>query len=369
MLAQLEEETPSRAATEGVAGLPAEESSNVLRTSAQAADFPSVQGAYLEETSVRAGAWQDADVAARVNGKTIFVSEVLERYRPQLEAQRGRVSQTAYDQMRRQLLEQELDGHVEQALVLSAARAQFKQDQWDKLQDKLDEFFYQDEVPSLQKRLGATSLQDLDEKLQAAGTTLSAYRRVWGDRQIAGQWVSERLPDASVSRPELLAEYQQRRESYREPEQVKWQECRISIAASGGEAAARERLQQAIAGLKAGESFDSIVAAYSDGSQASQGGHWDWTQPSSLADERLRDVLKTIQLDQIGPVLQDERGFRLVKLTGYRPERVVPFEDVQKELREAVVQRKREAAAHQVIEKLKAEAHIETIFDRHFSAG
>jgi hypothetical protein len=312
---------------------------------------------------------EDTDVAARVNGTPIFVSEVLERYRPQLAAQREQVSPADYDRLRRQLLEQELPAHIEQALVLDAARAQFKQEQWETLQDKLDEFFYEEEVPSLQKRLKAANMQEVEAKLQMAGTTLSAYRRVWGDRQVAGQWISEKIPEVSVSRKELLEEYESKLESYREPEQVKWQECLILNSESGGPDGAKKRVQRAIADLKAGQSFTEVVATHSDGPDARSGGHWDWTQPSSLADERLVEVLKSLQIDQIGPVLENEQGYRLVKLTGYRPERVTPFEEVQKELREAVVQRKKEAAATEIIANLKKSAHIESILESSLPAG
>lgn len=352
VLAQLERDQPLSQTGDGQA-------TGELQTVSAEGSAPPVRQALLEQTTASSSTLEDTDVAARVNGTPIFVSEVLERYRPQLAAQQARVPAAAYAQMRRQLLEQELPGHIEQALVLDAARANFKQEQWDQLQEKLDEFFFSEEVPRLQTQLKAANKQELEAKLKAAGTTLSAYRRVWGDRQIAGQWVSDKIPDASVSRQELLEEYQAKRESYRQPEQVKWQECLILFDRSGGQEGARQRLQQAIADLKAGQSFDAVVKKHSDGVRAEDGGHWDWTQPASLADQKLVQVLTSIQLEQIGPVLEDARGYRLVKLTGYRPERVTPFEEVQKELREAVSQRKREAAAKRIIDELKTRAHID----------
>lgn len=307
---------------------------------------------------------RDEDVAGRVNGKPIFVSEVLERYRPALEEQRSRMSPQAYHQLRRQLIEKELEGHIEQALVLDAIRKKFKTEQWEELQQRLDEFFYESELPDLQERLEAKSLQEVEATLQKHGTTLSAYRRAWGDRQLAAQWVREQLPTASVSRQELLAAYQQRIDQYREPEQIRWQQCWISNVASGGREGARARMQQAVEDLKNGMSFDDVVRKHSDGPLAKSGGHWDWASPDSLANDRLRQTLQELQVNQVGPVVEDERGFQLVKLTGRRPASVKPFEEVQQELRESLLQQKREAAAKELIQKLRAEAHIETMFDR-----
>jgi hypothetical protein len=307
---------------------------------------------------------RDEDIAARVNGKPIFVSEVLERYRPALEEQRSRMTPQAYHQLRRQLIEKELEGHIEQALVLDAIRKKFKTEQWEELQRRLDEFFYESELPDLQERVEAKSLQEVEATLQKHGTTLSAYRRAWGDRQLAAQWVREQLPTATVSRQELLAAYQERIDQYREPEQIRWQQCWISNVASGGREGARARMQQAVEDLKNGMSFDDVVRKHSDGPLAKTGGHWDWANPDSLANDRLRQTLQELQVNQVGPVLEDEKGFQLVKLTGRRPARVQPFEDVQQELRESLLQQKREAAAKELIQKLRAEAHIETMFDR-----
>ena len=339
-------------------------SSDLLQASGRIDHDASISRAILEETAASGGAIiREEDVAARVNGNPIFVSEVIERYRPQLEAQKAQASPSDYQRLLRSLLEQELPAFIEQALVLDAARAQFKQEQWDELQDKLDEFFYSDEVPSLQQRLKVSSLREVEIKMQEVGTSLATYRRVWGERQIAGQWVSEKLPDATASRQELLEEYESRIDEYREPEQVKWQQCWISIAESGGPDGARKRVQQVIADLKAGQSFDDVIAQHSDGPRAADRGQWDWTQTSSLADERLKETLTGLQLNQIGPVLEDERGFRIVKLTGFRPAQVKPFEEVQAELREAIVQQKRADAAQQVIDELKAKAQIDTILE------
>jgi len=344
ILAQLDD--PSRLTEDGSSG-------------ASAADARAAGG--ILQVSASVDVIRDEDVAARVNGKPIFVAEVLERYRGAMEAQRSQMPPQAYHQARRELLQKELDGYIEQALVLDAVRKKFKQEQWDELQQRLEEFFYESEIPDLQKRLEVSTLQEVEVKMQQAGTSLAAYRRVWGDRQLAAQWVREQIPDPTASRQELLAEYQQRIADYRTPEQVKWQECWIATVKSGGPEGARKRLEQAIEALRGGATFDQVVAQHSDGPQAKDGGHWDWSNLDSLADDRLREALAALQLNQIGPVLESEKGFRLIKLTGRRAAETKPFEQVQNELRESILQRKREVAAKELIAKLRTEAHIETI--------
>lgn len=315
-----------------------------------------VETALLQES---ASGIQESDVAARVNGRPIFVSEVLEPYQGFFLTQGKQLSEAELSDARKQIIERDLDQYIEQAVILDAARSQFKQEQWEDLQIRLDEIFYADEIANLKSKLDVGSLPEVEAKLQEMGSSLSAYRRVWGERQIAGQWVSEKIPDVTVSRQDLLDEYDARVDDYREPEQVKWQQCLISISESGGREQARNRVQQAIQDLKAGQSFDDVVEKHSDVG----GGLRDWTQTSSLADERLRETLTTLKINQLGPVLEDDRGFRLVKLVGYRPEQVKAFEEVQADLRESISQRRRSEAAQKIIDELRSDALIETILD------
>ncbi|MEZ6067853.1 MAG: peptidyl-prolyl cis-trans isomerase [Planctomycetaceae bacterium] len=320
-------------------------------------------GGPIRRVSASTSAIQDEDVAARVNGRPIFVSEVLERHRGMLEANRGRVPPAVLEQKRMELIQEDLDSHIEQALALTALYAKLEKEQKDQLQDRLDEFFYEKEIPDLQKKLGVDNLAAVEARMQEAGTTLATYRRVWGERTLAAQYIAEQLPQVTVSRQDLLAAYHERVDDYREPAQVQWQQCRISNIKNGGQAGARAKLQEVVAELRQGASFGEVIKKHSDGPRASQEGMWDWAQLESLADEKLRRTLGEIEVGQIGPVIEDEQGYRLIKLTGRRDARVQPFEEVQDELREAITRERRAASAQELINKLRSEAHIETIFD------
>lgn len=306
---------------------------------------------------------RDGDVAARVNGRPIFVSEVLEPHHPKLIPAEQQLSAGQLNKLKRELIRKDLSGHIEQALALDAVRKELDQEQWDKVQAKLDEFFYQQEIPQLMKKLNVKTPREVEELMQQHGTSMTSYRRVWADRQLAAQWVGDKLPEVKVSPTELREEYRQRLQEFTQPEQIKWQECWIPKSQLMSNDEAAQKLQAAVGELRGGAKFDDIVQKHSSGPKAAALGHWDWMQPDSLSDEKLKTTLIGLNVDEVGPVLEDDRGYRLVKLTGRRPSRTTPFEEVQDELREAVVQRKRAAAAQTLIDELKSKAHIETMFD------
>lgn len=310
-----------------------------------------------------ASRFDESAVAARVNGRPIFISTVLERHKPTLNQARQQGTPEQVDQLIESLLKKDLDGHVEQALVLSTVRAEIKSEQWDKMQTKLDEIFYKEELPRLQEAMQVQSMADVEHIMQASGTTMSAYRRVWGERQIAAQYVSEKLPKEGVSRAELIAEYESSLDEFVEPEQVRWQQCVFTFRDRGGEQAVDQLVQDAIGELRNGATFDQIVEKYSDGPRLKQLGNWDWTEPKDLASKELRVALAELQENEIGRPLRTTTSVRLVKLTGRRPKRQIPFLEVQETLRTRLLQKKHSAAAQQLIDKLRANAHIETLFD------
>lgn len=306
---------------------------------------------------------REEDIAARVNGTPIFVSEVIDPHRGGLKKIEGRGTPEQIQQLKLEIVRRGLKDHIEQALALDAARKQLKTEQWDTIQTKLDEFFYQKEIPRLMKEQNIKSPQELETRLQQDGMSLTTYRRVWANRQLAGQWVSEQLPEVAVTRPELLEEYRQSIGKLTEPAQIQWQECWIPKQSAPGEPSPQQKLQGAIADLRGGATFDDIVRKYSRGPRDASLGHWDWAQPDSLSDESLKTTLAQLRLNEVGPVIENDRGYRLVKLTGRRDSQVKSFEEVQNKLREAVVERKRHEAAQKLIDDLKSKAHIETMFD------
>ncbi len=325
------------------------------------ADSPESSSGIVQVASTST-ALADGDIAARVNGTPIFVSEVLERHTPKLNAAKGRIPANQLDEMRRQLVREDLDGHIEQALVLHRLRNELDQEQWSKLNERLDDLFYEQEIPRLKKEWGLGSLPEIEAVLQQHGTTLAAYKRVWGNKTLASQWVSDKLPQVKVTPAELRQEYQDRIEEFREPMQVRWQQCWIPIdPADPAKAAAK--LDAAVAALRSGATFDEIVTRYSSGARRDTGGHWDWTQSESIADQRLAAALAELKVNEVGPVLESEQGYRLIKLTGRRETRTRSFEEVQNELRESITTRKRSEAAEKLIADLRKAAHVETIFD------
>ncbi|REJ93922.1 MAG: peptidyl-prolyl cis-trans isomerase [Planctomycetota bacterium] len=319
-------------------------------------------------------------VAARVNGTPILVSDVLGPYRPQLEQiqSQGQISEEDFARLRLQLVARDLPQHIETTLLVDSVTATLEQDQIDSIDAQIDKLFHE-QLNALMEKHNATTLDELDaallaagasleSEMQASGSTLEELRHTFGRRALATQYLRESVGSVpQVTRAELLAAYRERIEEYTQPARLQWQQIWIAYTAHGGRDKAQSIAEKALAELEAATPFEDVASRYSDGPLASRGGQWDWTQPESISEHALRDALGRMAIGEVTGPIEGERAFIIARLTGRRAEQTAPFEEVQNELRESIMQTKQNEQLASVLKEIMENAVIETMFDKHES--
>jgi len=303
------------------------------------------------------------EVAARVNGTPIFMAELLGPYASKLHEVSGQLNPNELRRLQLQIAQRDLPNLIDRAVLVDAVMTQLDEDQKASVNEQLDKIFDQ-RVQEMMTQQGVGSVAELETLLQQSGTSLNTERKSFGEHELAMQYLGERIGGSGeVSRGDLLAEYKSHIDEYTEPGRVQWQQISIDIAKRGGREAALRDARKVQQELKQGRPFDALAREHSDGVMARQGGKWDWTQPESVADESLRTALSELEIGDTSELIETNRAFVLVQLTGRRSERTTPFEDVQDELRKQLIGARREARIREVVAKLKQDAIIETMFD------
>lgn len=320
-------------------------------------------------------------IAARVNGTPIFMADVLSPYATKLNSIHeeltkpgSRIREADFRKLQVQLVQRDLPQYIETAVLVDKVLSTLDADQKAAVNKQLD-LIFQEQLAEMMKLAEVNSVPELEAKLTAAGSTLAnemqatgntlpELRESFGRRALSTQYLREAIgPDPEVSRTQLLDEYRASIADYSTPAKVKWQQIRISYDRHGGPDGARRVLAQALGELHGGASFDDLARKYSDEFLATQGGHWDWTQPESLSDAQLRAVLERTGVDQVADPIQGEKAFLVVRVTGKQSATTKPFAEVQAELREKIQKRDREARIAKVLAEAKSQAVIETMFD------
>lgn len=303
------------------------------------------------------------EVVARVNGTPILAGQILEPFAPKLMAARKQLSPTEFRKAQEMLLKRNLPAQIEQTLMVDAVKSKLKQEQFEQIDAQLDEFF-EFEVERLKGQFQVSNSAELEGVLQSQGMSLVSMREMFGNRQLATEYISGKIgTQAPLTRQDLLAEYNRRKEEFAKPEQVKWQQIQVSHSQHGSRDAATRVLNQAITELQQGVDFSDVAKRYSDGPLKDNGGHWDWTQPESIASIKVREALSQLQSGQTSAVISNQTSFQIVKVTGHKPASYTSFAQVQEKIRTELISAQREEKAKQVIAELKVDAIIETMFD------
>jgi peptidyl-prolyl cis-trans isomerase SurA len=313
------------------------------------------------------------DVVATVNGRPILVASVLGPSRTYVEAVQKKASPREFRQFQEQSLRQELPSHIEQAMMVAVMETKLKAEQTKAINAQIDKLFekqLEDMRVKMEKKLNRKcSLADLEADIQRQGMTLAVMRKMFGDKALAEQYMMGKLEGAEpIGRPELLAAYHERVKEFSEPASVKWQQIQVSFRNFGSKEEAQQHAAAALAELKQGAAFADVAKKYSDGPDAANGGHWDWTQFESLLTE-LREPLTTLSPKTPSKIITTANALQIVQVVARREIKTKPFAEVQEQLRDELANARHKARVKEILDELKSQCVVTTIFDSTDDAG
>lgn len=317
-----------------------------------------------EQTPASGESLDGSQVVATVNGDPIFDSEVLERYGLQLDRAARELPPEQNQNLRKQLIQRDLQGYVDRKLLVQTLRSRLKKEQAEMLDGHLNGLF-EKEVERLKGEMGVNTRYEVEQELAKQGTSLENLRNSFANQRMAMEYLGAKANDIpEPTRPELLKYYDENISEYTIPAQVKWQQIVVSYSKRGGKQSALRVLEKLIDELKAGADFAETARKYSDGVTAASGGEWDWTQKGSLADKRAEKALFELPEGTISQVFVGDKEYQLVHVVSRREQKLIPFTKVQTEIKDKIKKVKRQEATKKVLEELYANAVVETVFDK-----
>jgi peptidyl-prolyl cis-trans isomerase SurA len=152
---------------------------------------------------------------------------------------------------------------------------------------------------------------------------------------------------------DLKRYFQEHRDRFALSEEYTLSQILIQPRSPNDTADAREKVREVMTRLKQGESFEDLALRFSDGPNASHGGHLGLVRQGEL----LPDIERTISTMVPG------EGFHIVRLEDKKPKQFRPYEQVRSEIQGLVFQQKSEDAFQSWLANLKSKAYIEIKFE------
>ena len=350
---------------ESTLGAPGSPGKADVKIADAAADAAPIDGVLPVGGNVDGGTtriFADGEVVATVNGLPIFAGEMLESYRANLARAKKEVTPEQYIKIREALVRRHLDAAIEKKLLVYGLTSKLKEPQIKALDAHLNEVF-QEELTKMMKDMSVTSVPELEAEFAKRDLNLDLLKHAFRDQRMSQEFIAIKgQTKKEPNRQEMLDYYREHADEYALPAKVRWQQIRIGTR--GRAKGEGERLVTQAAGeLLQGASFADVARKYSDGPTAANGGLWEWTQKGSLADAEVEDVLFTLPVGEVSPLIRAKDSLQVVSVLERVDVGRVLFEDVQNDIHKAIMEAARRKQIEEEVEKLKAEAVIVTIFD------
>jgi parvulin-like peptidyl-prolyl isomerase len=166
----------------------------------------------------------------------------------------------------------------------------------------------------------------------------------------------EDLPEPAEA--EILEFYNQNKEQFKSPEQIRVAHIVKHISGQTDEATAYNTITEAQNELKNGAIFEALVAKYSDCPQ--NGGDLGYITKGQMVEE-FEDVAFNLAVNQVSGIFRTRFGFHIVKLYDRKPQVIRLIEQVKDSITSELKKRMQEKAINDFVDRLKAEAKIEEI--------
>ncbi|MEK7797696.1 MAG: peptidylprolyl isomerase, partial [Nitrospirota bacterium] len=161
-----------------------------------------------------------------------------------------------------------------------------------------------------------------------------------------------------VSDEEVLRFYQQHKDRFMLPPEVRISQILIALNPGGELLAVREKAQQVFALLKKGERFEELAARYSDGPEGRRGGSLGYIRPGDMLPQ-IQKAIEQMDKGAVTDPIASPVGMHIIRVDDRKPPQFRPYEEVKEDIRNVVLQLKTEEAYLEWIKEQKDKSYIE----------
>jgi parvulin-like peptidyl-prolyl isomerase len=216
----------------------------------------------------------------------------------------------------------------------------------------------------LMKEHQAETLGDLDNLLRRYGTSLAQQVRQFGESELGKQMMYKNIRrDPEVTHQEMLDYYRQHAEDYFLPAKARFEILSVRFANFRDRNEAWNAICAMGNEVYYGKPLGTVARQSSQEPQASQGGQYDWTTKGSLASKPIDHAVFSLEPGKLSQVIEDERGFHIVRVLERQQEGYVSFLDAQPKIKDAIKSKKREEDYKKFLAGLSTRTQVWTVYD------
>lgn len=218
----------------------------------------------------------------------------------------------------------------------------------------------------LMKELDVSTRRELDLVLRTQGSSLDKQYQTYLEDQLGRTAMFQKVgTNKDVSFDEMVAYYEENVEDFRVPTRSRWQQVTIRFDRFSNKFEAGQAIAQIGNDLFFGAPFEAVAKRSSHGSNAEEGGYYDWTQWGDFKISReINEAVFSLPPSELSQIIEDTEGLHIVRVIERQDEHVIPFREAQVSIKESIQTKRRTKAINEYLVNLQAEIPVWTIYDR-----
>ena len=211
---------------------------------------------------------------------------------------------------------------------------------------------------------GAVSLGQLDLLLRRYGSSLEQEKASYAERNLGRSVIGQNINrKREVTHQEMLDYYREHLQDYELEAKVRWERLSVQFAKTPNKDEAYRLIADMGNEVLRGAPFSAVAKRRSQGLRAEQGGRYDWTPKGSLKSEVIEEALYKLPLNRLSQIIEDDRGFHIVRVLDRMEAGHLPFREVQTNIKQAFQKKHFDEQVSEYIAKLRDEIRVWTIYD------
>ena len=307
---------------------------------------------------------KSSQIMGTVGSEPILAADMLGRINEMLAPYAAGATDEQMEEQRWMLMQRMMPSLIESKVVYLDFTRSMPPENLSQVRAKVYQQFDEKQLPVLMEKAQLKSLAELDDRLRGLGTSLDNTRRTFFEQVTAREMIRRETDgDVEITHDELLEYYREHQDEYSFSSKARWEI--VSSYFANGKSKADAYNKTATMGNKIlrGAPFAVIANRESDALNRETDEVSEWTSEGSLVSEVIDNALFTLPVNQMSRILEDEKGFHIVRVLERKAGGFTPFTEAQVGIREKIKEQKRDERVKEYLERLKRDTYVWSYFD------
>jgi foldase protein PrsA len=205
------------------------------------------------------------------------------------------------------------------------------------------------EIEKIKANFG--SEDEFIQQLEASGLTMENLRKQLSSKVLLDKLIA---PKINITDEDMKTYYDQNKESFNTPEEVKASHILVET---------KQEADEILALLKSGSDFATLAKERSKDGSAAQGGDLGYFGRGQMVAP-FEEAAFTLNVGEISKVVESEFGFHIIKVIDKKAATTASFNDKKEDIRKTLTEQKQGELSQTFIEELRTAAKIENYFKK-----